>query len=121
MRRIGVGDHQPDIVTDQPDAVVFETLQQRVDVLRHRRLGIAVWRRGGFTEAAQVRRDHGVLVGKFCDQWQPHVAGFGIAVQQHHRVALAGNEIMQLDAARLGELALRRLRQHFPRIQQGGG
>ncbi len=52
-----------------------------------------------------------MLVGKFRDQWQPHVAGFGIAVQQHHGVALAGNEIMQLDAVDLGELALRCLRQ----------
>ncbi len=42
LRRIGIGDHQPDVVPDQPDAVVFEALQQRVDVLRHCRLGVAV-------------------------------------------------------------------------------
>ena len=74
LRRIGIGHHQPDIVADQPDAVVFEVFHQRVDVPRHRRLGVAIRRCRGFTEAAQVRSDHGMLVGQFCDQRQPHVA-----------------------------------------------
>jgi len=31
-------------------------------------------------------------------------------MQQHERIALAGDEIVQLDAVDVGELALRRLR-----------
>ena len=111
LRRIGIGDHQPDIVADQANAIVFEVLDQRMNVPRHRRLGVAVRGRRGLTEAAQIGRDHGVLVGEFGDQRPPHVAGFGIAVQQHDRIALAGDEIMQPDAVDLGEFALRGLRQ----------
>ena len=101
--------------------VVFEALHQRVDVLRHRRLGVSIRRRGRLTEAAQVRRDHGMFVREFCDQRQPHMAGFGVAVQQHDGVALAGDQIMQLDAIDLGEFALRRLRERFARIEQCNG
>jgi hypothetical protein len=114
LRRIGVGHHQPDIVADQPDAAVFEIFHQRVDVPRHRRLGVTIRGRCAFAEAAQVRRDHGMLVGQFRDHSQPHVAGFGIAMQQHQRVALAGDQIMQFDAVDLGELALRRLHPILP-------
>jgi hypothetical protein len=79
-------------------------------MVRHGFLGVAVIRRGGLPETAQVRRDHCVPVGKLCDQRQPHMAGLGKAVQQHDRVALARDEIMQLDAVDVCEIALRRLR-----------
>ena len=111
LRRIGIGDHQPDIVADQANAIVFEVLDQRMNVPRHRRLGVTVRGCRGLTEAAQIRRDHGVLVGEFGDQRPPHMAGFGKAVQQHDGIALAGDEIMQPDAIDLGEFALRGLRQ----------
>ena len=62
----------------------------------------------GPAEAAQIRSDHGVLVGKFCDQRPPHMAGFGKAMQQHDGITLAGNQIVQLDAVGFGEFALRR-------------
>ena len=108
LRRIGVGDHQSDIVTDQPDTVVFEAFHQCVDVLRHRLLGVSALRRRRLAEAAQIRRDHGVLVGKLCDQRPPHMAGFGKAMQQHDGIALAGDQIVQLDAVDVGKFALRR-------------
>ena len=41
LRRVAIGHHQPDAVTDQPDAVVVEAFHQRVDVLRHCRLGVS--------------------------------------------------------------------------------
>ncbi len=47
------------------------------------------------------------------------MAGFGIAVQQHDGVALAGGEIVQPDSIDLGEFMLRRLRKGFARIEQG--
>ena len=51
------------------------------------------------------------LSASFDDQRPPHVAGFGIAVQQHDGIALAGDEVVQPDAVDLGEFALRRLRE----------
>src|SRR5882762_6100865 len=49
------------------------------------------------------------------------MAGFGIAVQQHDGLAVAGDEIVQPDAVDLGEFALRRLRKCLARIEQGHG
>ena len=106
LRRIGIGDHQPDIVADQTDSVVFQAFHQRMDILRHRLLGVSILGRRRLTEAAQIRRDHSVFVGKLCDQRPPHVAGFGEAMQQHDRIAFAGDEVMQPDAVDLGEFAL---------------
>jgi hypothetical protein len=42
-------------------------------------------------------------------------------MQQHHRIALAGNEIVQLDPVDVGKLALRRLRERGGRVKQHGG
>ncbi len=64
LRRIGIGHHQPDVVADEADPVVFQALHQRVDVLRHGRLGVSILRCGRLAEAAQVRRDYGVFVGE---------------------------------------------------------
>src|SRR5436190_12727338 len=50
---------------------------------------------------------------------RPHMAGLGIAVQQHDRIALAGYEIVQPDTVDLGEFALRRLRKRCDRVEQG--
>jgi hypothetical protein len=45
------------------------------------------------------------------------MAGLGKAVQQHDGIALAGDEIVELDAVDVGKSALRRLRQRRPEIE----
>jgi len=59
-----------------------------------------------------------MLVGKFRDQRQPHTGWFRQSHAAARRVALAGDQIMQLDAIDLSELALRCLRQRRADIEQ---
>ena len=106
LRGIGIGDHEADIVAGEPHAPVAERRGERVDVLRHRLLVVALRRLGGLAEAAQIGRDHGVRLGQLGDQRPPHVAGLGVAVQQDHRLAVAGGEIVEPDAVDVGEAAL---------------
>ncbi len=49
LRRISVRNHQSDVVADNPNALESKFARQRVDVLRHRGLGIALGRGGGLT------------------------------------------------------------------------
>src|SRR5947209_17910341 len=42
LRRVGVGNHQPNIVSDNPNVFVTKFAHERVDVLRHFGLGVAI-------------------------------------------------------------------------------
>ena len=86
---------------------------ERVNILRHRFLVVALWRLvvaigrlGRLAEAAQIRRDHRIGLGKLGNQRPPHVAVLRITVQQNDRFAFAGGEIVQPHAAKLGKAAL---------------
>ena len=91
-----------------PTFLIAQRRGERVDVLRHGLLVVAARRLGGLPEAAQVRRDHGVGLRQLRHQRPPHVAGLRVAVQQDHRLALAGGEIVKPDAVDLGEAAFDR-------------
>ena len=119
LRGVGVGDHQADVVAGDPGGLQLERLRQRVDVLRHRLLVVAALRLGGVAEAAQVGRDHQVRLGELGDQRQPHVAGLGVAMQQDHRIALAGDQIVDRGAVDLGGAAVDRDRRPRPSPGQG--
>ncbi len=125
--RIGIGHHQADIVADDANALQTEALHQGANILGHDGLGVAIGRRRGFADAAQVRSDDRAAPGQLGDQRQPHMAGLRIAMKQHHWIALAGDQIMQPDAIRLGEAALRGLGgsrrrgvRHRPRLHRSG-
>ena len=59
LRRIGVGDHQPDVVPDNPDALEAQLLHERVDVLRHLRLGVAA---AGVDDSPAPRKSGAITV-----------------------------------------------------------
>jgi hypothetical protein len=80
LRRVGVSDHQSDIVPDNLNVLEAKFAYERVDVLRHCGLGVAIGRRGGLTGSAQIRGDYAVGACEFGDQGAPHVAGFGVAM-----------------------------------------
>lgn len=65
---IGVRDHQADVVADNLDALIAKFAYQRVDVLRHGGLGVAIGRRRRLTGSAQVRGYDGVGVREFRHQ-----------------------------------------------------
>ena len=111
LRRIGVRDHEADVVADNPHALVAERRGERMDVLRHRLLVVATRGLCRLAEPAQIGGDHGVRLGKLRHERAPHVAVLRVAMQQDDRLALPGREIMQPHAVDVGEAALRRLRQ----------
>ncbi len=106
LRGVGVGDHQPDVVTGDAHMLVAERGGERVDVLRHGLLVVALLGLGGLAEAAQIGRDDGVGLGELRNQRQPHVAVLGVAVQQEDRLALPGDQVVELYAIDVGEAAL---------------
>ena len=108
LRRIGVGDHQPDIVPDNPNVLVAQFAHERVYVLRHFGLGVAIGWRGRLTGSAQIGRDHGVGACELRHQRAPHVAGFGVTMQEDDWVARARDQIVQAHAVDIREMALHR-------------
>src|SRR6267142_6670770 len=79
---------------------------ESMNILRHRFLSKAASRFCRLTEPAQIRRDHGMSLRKFRYQWPPHVAVFRVAVQQEHRVALSGDQVVEPDSVDARETIL---------------
>src|SRR5205807_6155079 len=67
LRRIGVRNHQPNVVPYDPNAFVAKFARKRLDVLRHFGLGVAIGWGGRLTGPAQIRGDYGVRLCKFRD------------------------------------------------------
>ncbi len=87
----GVGDHVADIVGDHVDLAHVQGVQHAGDVLALGLLVIARGRVGREAHAAQVGDHHGVGPGQLDRQGLPHVAGFAVAVQQHHGRTVAAD------------------------------
>src|SRR5438093_10439735 len=100
---IGIRHHQPDVVADDADAIELQRSCQLMDVDRHRLLVVAGRRLGRASCATQIRHDDGVTRGERRHARAPHVAGFGVAVEQHHCAPLATDAIAQPDAVDLRE------------------
>jgi hypothetical protein len=110
---VGIGDHQPDVMTHDRDAPVPERCGEGVDVLRHRLLVVTRVRLGRFPEASQVGSDDRMGLSEFGDKRPPHMAGLRVTMQEKHRIAFAGDQIVKLGSVDLGKAALdrdRRLR-----------
>src|SRR5258707_6694849 len=71
---------------------------ESMNVLSHRFLGVSAVGFCRLTEPAQIRRDHGMSLRTFRYQWPPHVAVFRVTVQQEHRDALSGDQIVGPDS-----------------------
>ena len=107
---IGIGDHQPDVVAGDADIPQAKRHGKRVDVRGHGLLVVAAFRLVRCAEAAQVRGDHRMRLGELGDQRPPHMAVLGIAVQQDHRRAGAGSQVVKPGSVDLGEAVLDRHR-----------
>src|ERR1700748_3388120 len=97
LRRVSVGDHQADVVTDQINALIAEALDEFVNVSGSRLL--VVDRRGPrrVAEAAQVWGDDGVVSAEFFKERNPHPRSVAKAVEQYERrLARPGFEVMNL-------------------------
>jgi len=62
LRGIGVSDHQSNVVPNNNLAVITERLGQGMNILGHRLLVVTRRRLGQLAEAAQVWRDHGMVL-----------------------------------------------------------
>jgi hypothetical protein len=74
---------------------------------------------GRLAEAAKVGRDYRVRLRQLRDQWPPHPAGLGKAVQEDDGFALAGGEVMDPHAVDVGEPVLDAGRRRWRR-ERGG-
>ena len=74
-----------------------------MDVDGHVLLVVAGFRLGRSAGTAQVRNNDRVTCGEGRHDRMPHMAGFGITVQQDHRAILAADEITQSNSVDLGE------------------
>ena len=92
----------------EPHALVAERSGERMDVLGHGLLVVALRRLGGLPKAAQVGRNHSVCPRQFCDQRPPHMAVLRVAVQQDDRFAFAGGQVVQSRSVDAREAALDR-------------
>jgi len=101
--------HETDVVADDADATELETRGELINVHRHGLLVVARrWLRRS-AGAAQVRHDYAMLLGEYRHEGTPHVARFGVPVEQDHGAALTAGEISQPDPIHLGE-AFREIR-----------
>src|SRR6266849_1514884 len=66
-----------------------------MNILGHRLLVVTRHWLGRLAEAAQVRRDYGMTLCQLSHQWPPHVTVLGVAMQQQHRIAFTGDEIVK--------------------------
>ena len=108
LRGVGIGDHQPDIMSYDADTLVPEGRGEGANILRHGLLVVTACRLRGIPEAAQIGRDHHMRLGKLRDERTPHMTGLGVPVQEQHRIAFASNQVVHPDAVDIREAALGR-------------
>src|SRR5260370_30969320 len=71
LRRIRIGDHHPNVVTDEIDIFVPKALDQLMEIDGCSFFVIASFLSGRLAEAAQVRRNYYVVFAKVREQRQP--------------------------------------------------
>ena len=99
----GIGGGTAPVMPDQMKRVDAEMLvYQPPDVVADGLLVVAVGGAGAVAEAAQIRRDHVVVLGQLRDDMAPFVPGLRPAMQQHDRKALAGGDVVQSHVAEIG-------------------
>src|SRR6266852_3092914 len=88
-----------------------------MNILGHRLLVVARHRLGRLAEAAQVRRDHCMILCQLSHQWPPHMTVFSIAMQENYGIAFAGDQIMKPDSVDARETSI----DPTPRLCMTGG
>src|SRR6266481_8110136 len=104
LRRISIGHHHPDVVTDEIDIFVPKTLNQLMDIDGCSFLVIASFFSGRLAQAAQIRSNYCVISAKIREERKPHPSIITEAVYQYQRrLAAAGLEIMKANAIHICE------------------
>jgi hypothetical protein len=80
---------------DQIDLLEAELAHQLVDVAGDGAFVVTAERLGGIAEAAQVGRDDGIFRGQCRNDAAPFEPRLRPSVEQHHRLAAAGDHIME--------------------------
>src|SRR4051812_45837073 len=101
LRRVGVGHHQTDVVTDDRGVVVSERLNERMNILPECLLIVTALRFLRATSAAQIRSDDGMIFRQLADERPPHVARFRVTMKKNYGAASSRDEVMQPDAVDL--------------------
>src|SRR5229473_3717647 len=98
LRRVGIGDHQADVVPDHAGFLNPKRAGKRVDAYRRSFHVHTV--RGDFRvpDAGKVRGDDRKFFAEHRQDGIPHARGFRVAVQQDQRWAVAAGCEVQLDA-----------------------
>jgi len=84
QRRVGIRDHQPDVVPHNPNPLESKRVDGRVDALGRGLHVDAARRYRRIAEARQIGRDHGETRREHFCQRLPHARRFSIAVDQNH-------------------------------------
>src|SRR5215210_6372452 len=79
---------------------------ERVNILRHRFLGVTVIRFCRSTESAEVWRDHRMSFRKFRYQRTPHVTVLCITMKQNYWIAFSSDQIVKPDSVHVREAIL---------------
>ncbi len=99
LRRVGVGDHQTDVVPDDFRSSGRRARGEIVNACRGRLHVQAVGGNPRIADAGKIRRNHGEPFGEHRNDRAPHSGRLGVAVQQNQWRTLAGREVVQLHAA----------------------
>ncbi len=95
LRGVGIGNHQPDVMTNDDLVLIAERVGEGMNVLGHGLLVVTRQRLGRLAESAQVGCNYCVRFCRFNHQWPPHVTVFSIAIQENYGIAFAGDQIVQ--------------------------
>ncbi len=117
-RRIGVGDHDADIVGDHGCTVVPERRDDRPDVRGLRLLVVTCRRARRVSDAAKVRHDDGVGLDKLGRERSPGIARFGVAVEKDDDGSGTAGSDKNVRALRAGD-CLRPKRRGQGRLRRG--
>src|SRR5260370_39571542 len=93
LRRIGVSDHQSDIVPDNSNVLETKLVNERMNVLRQFGFGVTIGGMGGFSGSSQIRRGYIVGASKLGNQGGPRVASFGGTIEEDYWGGFTGGSV----------------------------
>ena len=102
LRRIGIGDHQSDIVTDDSCLLHAQGPDERMNANRGVLHVESVFGDTGVPDAGQIWRDHGKFRCKERNDWSPHARCLGVAMQQDHGRAMSLLQVVQFESIDYG-------------------
>src|SRR5947209_6680664 len=104
LRGISIGHHHPNVVTDEIDIFVPQTLNQLMDIDGGSFFVIACFFSGRLAQAPQVWCNYCVVFAKIREKRKPHPSIITKAVYQYQRrLAAAGLEVMNANTIHICE------------------